>query len=266
MKITHATLLAALLLFPGAGRTEGNEDRSVFVDSRSVRSSHFVVRHEEPLAPAGVLNVLEGLHSKLLLDLGVFSPWAYHQPLTVYLYRDAESYHSRTGMAAYVKAHIRVQDKEVFGYMAPDFQRVMAHELGHLYFSQFFLAKSTHPPLWLNEGVATLMEWDYGLEGDRRALEHTLRNKGTIPFADFLAYSYQQAGPHDGERVGDWYNQAQSVTRLLVRGHGPRPFYTFCDGLRNGRLLDESLCSAYGLAIPDTTALERLWTQKLRAP
>lgn len=266
MKRLHSVLLAALLLSARAGRSEGNEDRSVFRDARSVRSSHFVVHHEEPLAPAGVLNVLEGLHGKLLLDLGVFSPWAYNQPLSVYLYRDAESYRSRGALAPYVKAHIRVMDKEVYGFMSPDFQRVMAHELGHLYFSQFFLAQSTAPPLWLNEGVASLMEWDYGLEGDRDAMDHFLRLKGTIPFNEFLAYSYQHAGPHDGEKVGLWYNQAQSVTRYLLRGHGPSSFYKFCDGLRQGRSLDDSLRTAYGMTIPDSAVLERLWRENLNAP
>lgn len=259
-------MVALLLVVARGGHSEGNEDRSIFGESRSVRSSHFVVRHEDPLAPAGVLNVLEGLHGKLLLDLGVFSPWAYNQPITVYLYRDAESYRSRAAMAPYVKAHIRVMDKEVFGFMSPDFQRVMAHELGHLYFSQFFLAKSTAPPLWLNEGVASLMEWDYGLDGDRSDMERYLRLRGTIPFNVFLAYSYQQAGPHDGEKVGLWYNQAQSVTRYLLRGHGPSAFYRFCHGLREGLSMDESLRGAYGMAIPDAGVLERLWRQTLETP
>lgn len=241
----------------------GTEDVSVFSESRVVRSSHFVLHYEDSMAPAGVLNTLEGLHAKLLLDLGVFSPWAYQESIHVYLYRDGESYAAHTGMNAWTAAHINILKKTVYGHSSSDFQRVLAHELGHLFFSQFFLAKSTAPPLWLNEGVATMMEWQYGLEGDQRAMDHQLRTLGTIPFDQFLNYNYAHAGAADGESVGVWYNQAQSVTRYLMRGFSQAQFLRFCDALRAGRTLDEALRAAYGLAIPDTAALEHLWKENL---
>ena len=243
----------------------GKEDVSVFSESRVVRSTHFVLHYEEQMAPAGVLNTLEGLHAKLLLDLGVFSPWAYRESIQVYLYRDGNSYAAHTGMNSWTLAHINVEKKTVYGHSASEFQRVLAHELGHLFFSQYFLAKSTAPPLWLNEGVATMMEWQYGLESDQKAMDRQLIAAGPIPFDQFLAYNYAHAGAADGESVGLWYNQAQSVTRYLMRGFPQAQFLKLCDGLRRGRSLDDSLQAAYGLAIPNTAALERLWRENLRA-
>lgn len=241
----------------------GNEDISVFSASRVVRSSHFVLHYEDQMAPAGVLNTLEGLHAKILLDLGAFSPWAYQESIHVYLYRDGESYAARTGMNPWTAAHINVMKKTVYGHSSNDFQRILAHELGHLFFSQFFLAKSTAPPLWLNEGVATLMEWQYGLEGDEIGLDRQLRQRGTIPFDEFLAFNYAHAGATDGEEVGRWYNQAQSVTRYLMRKFTQAQFLKFCESLRAGQSLNDSLKSAYGLAIPNTNALEQLWKENL---
>ena len=241
----------------------GNEDISVFPESRVVRSSHFVLHYEDQMAPAGVLNTLEGLHAKLLLELGAFSPWAYRESIHVYLYRDGESYAAHTGMNAWTAAHINIMKKTVYGHSSADFQRILAHELGHLFFSQFFLAKSVGPPLWLNEGVATMMEWQYGLEGDQKAMDRHLLMSGTIPFVQFLAYNYAHAGAADGEGVGLWYNQAQSVTRYLMRRFSQAQFLTFCEALRAGRTLDESLRAAYGLAVPDTATLERLWRESL---
>ena len=260
-------LLAAGLCFLPKGLSSfgGNEDIGVFSDSRVVRSSHFVLHFEDPLVPAGVMNTLEGLHAKLLLDLGTFSPWAYREPFHVYLYKDGPSYAAHTGMHSWTVAHIIVQNKTVYGYPGEKFQRVFAHELGHLFFSQYFLAASTAPPLWLNEGVATLMEWQYGLETDEKAMDRQLIAAGPIPFDQFLAFNYDHAGAADGESVGLWYNQAQSVTRYLMRRFSQTQFLKLCDGLRHGRSLDDSLQAAYGLAIPNTPALERLWQENLRA-
>ena len=161
-------LMGGVLLIPlSLFAFGGNEDISVFSNSKVVRSTHFVLYYEDPLAPAGVLNTLEGLHAKLLLDLGVFSPWAYQESIRVYLYKDGKSYAEHTGMNPWAVAHINVQKKTIYGHADSDFQRVLAHELGHLFFSQYFLAKSVAPPLWLNEGVATMMEWRYLLTVDR---------------------------------------------------------------------------------------------------
>ena len=143
--------LGGLLLLPLSLRAfGGNEDIRVFSESRVVRSSHFVLHYEDQMAPAGVLNTLEGLHAKLLLDLGAFSPWAYRVSIHVYLYRDGESYATNTGMNPWTAAHINILKKTVYGHSSSEFQRIFAHELGPLFFSQFFLAKSVVPPLWLN--------------------------------------------------------------------------------------------------------------------
>ncbi len=241
----------------------GKEDIGVFSKERVVSSTHFRLHHEDSFAPVGVLNTLEGLHAKLFLDLGDFSPWANQEPIHVFLYKDAASYAAHTGMPSWAVAHINVQMKTVYGHPAPDLQRVLAHELGHLFFTQFFLVKSTAPPLWLNEGVATLMEWQYGLEADQKAMDRRLLSEGRIPFVEFLSSNYAQAGEGDGERVGLWYNQAQSVTRFLMRGFSRAQFLRFCQELRLGRSLDESLHAAYGLAVPNTASLERLWRDSL---
>lgn len=257
--IASGLFLIPLSLF-GFG---GNEDVSVFSNSKVVRSTHFVLHYEDHMAPAGVLNTLEGLHAKLLLDLGVFSPWAYQESIQVYLYRDGKSYAEHTGMNPWAIAHINIQKKSIYGHSDSDFQRVLAHELGHLFFSQYFLAKTTVPPLWLNEGVATLMEWQYGLEADQSAMDRKLVASGTIPFDQFLSFNYARSGAGDNEAVGLWYNQAQSVTRYLMRGFSQAQFVRLCDGLRSGHSLDESLRGAYGFSIPDEKTLERLWKENL---
>lgn len=246
------------------------EDLSVFGPERIVRSTHFRVHHEDPSVPAGVLNTLEGLHARLLLDLGPFCPWAQTDPIDVYIYKNAQSYAERTGMPRWSNAYIVAERRTIHappGEITSDgrsaFQRVMAHELGHLFFTQFFLQKSTTPPLWLNEGVASLMEWEYGLERESDDVDRLLREKTPLPLKDLFAYSYQHAGEGDGDRVGLWYLQVQSVTRFLMRRFSRDQFVRFCGELRRGESVDAALRSAYGLAFPNTDALERLWRDTL---
>jgi hypothetical protein len=71
------------------------------------------------------------------------------------------------------------------------------------------------------------------------------------------------AGVNDKEEVGLWYNQAQSVTRYLMRDFSQAQFVQMCDELRGGRSLAQSLRTAYGLSIPDEKTLERLWRENL---
>ncbi len=240
------------------------EDKSVFSDERRVDSTHFRLSHEVAFAPAGILNNLEGLHAKLLLDLGAFSPWASREPIDIFLYKDAASYAAHTGVHAWASAHYNPQFRSIFGYPSADLTRVLAHELGHLFFTSYFFEKKTVPPLWLNEGVATLMEWDYGLEGEEGAMDRNLSRAGTAPLETFMKSGY--SGMSDSREASLWYMQAQSVTRFLMRRFSRAQFFTFCEALRAKKTLDDSLRAAYGFAVPDTAALERLWKESLTAP
>jgi len=240
----------------------GAESESVFRKERVVVSSHFLIHYEDAFAPPVVVSVLESLRAKLLLDLGAFSPKVTQEKTHVYLYKDPESYSRNTGMPSWAVAHVNVESRTVYATPSPQFQRVLAHELGHLYFTPFFTAKNVLPPLWLNEGVATLMEWDYGGEGDQERMTELLQERA-LPLVLFMATSYHDAGLNDGEAVGVWYTQAQSVTRYLMRGFSRAQFVTFCEGLRDGKTLDQSLRGAYGLAVPDGETLETLWRGSL---
>lgn len=241
-------------------RADGKkEDVSVFAPDRPVVSAHFRLHHEGNLAPAGVVYMLENLHARLSLDLGLFLAAAPSGALDVYLYASSDSYHTRAAPSPWAAAHIR--GRAIYGYESPAFQQTLAHELGHHFFGGYFLAKSTAPPLWLNEGVAQMMEWEYGLEKQAVAVDRWLAREGTIPFEEFFRFAYHDAPADDagGDAVTKWYRQAMSLTRYLMREFPPVLFLRFCEQLRAGRGLDEALASAYGAGIPDASALERQW-------
>lgn len=251
---------AVLLTLAAVVHAEGKkEDVSVFALDRPVLSAHFRLHHEGALAPAGVVYMLENLHARLSLDLGLFQAAAPGGVLDVYLYASSTSYHARAAPSPWAAAHIH--GRSIYGYESPAFQQTLAHELGHHFFGGYFLVASTAPPLWLNEGVAQMMEWEYGLEQQSAAVDRWLAREGTIPFDQFFQFAYHGAPADDagGEAVTKWYRQAMSLTRYLMREFPPVLFLRFCEQLRAGRPLDAALAAAYGAGLPDAAALERQW-------
>jgi hypothetical protein len=234
-----------------------------FPENRTVVSSHFIIHHENQFAPAGITGTLEGLRAKLLLDLRPLCPWAQNEPVHVFLYADADSYRSRAGANAWAGGHIAVAQRAIFVYEKDDLSRTLAHELGHLYFEKFFEGGKSGPPLWLNEGVATLMEWDYGLEKQASGVNRYVLRGPPIPLEEFMAFDYHDRGG-DSDVVSLWYAQASTVARYLLRGFSARQFMLFCASLKDGRPVEKALRSGYDNLIPDAPTLDRLWRESLK--
>ncbi|HOW28229.1 MAG TPA: hypothetical protein PK876_06985 [Elusimicrobiota bacterium] len=224
-------------------------------------TAHFVAQHESYYPPAGIANVLEELHGKLLMDLAPFAPWAQSGTIRVSLYKSPDSYRQATGAAPWVGGHIDVSQRKIFTFESPDFQRTMSHELAHLLFEDYFLSQNQQAPLWLNEGVASLMESDYGGSDDLDDEDALLRYH-PIPMDEFFRFNYHTSAP-TGPEVLKWYAQARSVTAFLMRRFSQGQFVTFCDSLRGGADTGTALKRAYYLQIPDSATLERLWRDSL---
>lgn len=166
-------------------------------------------------------------------------------------------------MPGWAGAHVDLATRQVFGYESERFQRTMAHELAHLFFDHYFVSQQAHPPVWLNEGVATLMEWDYGLAGEQERINKVLDRDAAMSLESFFAGAYQYGGDHSSGSVSLWYLQAYSLVKFLMRRFSIAQFSTLCRGLRAGRSLDEALRAAYGLQMTDARALEALWLDNL---
>lgn len=224
-------------------------------------SEHFLLRYEDPRLPPGILNDLEGLRAKLLLDLALFAPWAQEGRIEVRLYRDAESYRRQTGAPAWSGGQATLGLRRLDVFPGPSLRRTLAHEMAHLFFDDFFIAGSTRParaPTWLSEGVAVRMEWDYGLSGERPEARGD-----PLPLAELLRWSSQDS--HSSAAAARLYAQAYGLTRFLMTRFTPHQFFLFCDALRSGGSLDASLAASYGLPMPDSRALERLWLESREA-
>lgn len=231
-------------------------------DYQSVYSPHFTLFYEAPRPPAGILNDLEGIHSKLLLDLVSFAPWARNEKIRVVLYNNQESYHRHTPVAAWAGGHVDLVKRTIYCYETPNLRRTLAHEMAHLFFDDYFVGRKSHPPVWLTEGVATLMEWQYGLE-DTRPLEESGLLQLAIPLEEFFSMEY--GGRTEGEKVSRWYLQAYSIVKFLMRRFSHDQFVEFCRLVGAGQPIEEALRLGYGLQMDRLIDLERMWRRDLRA-
>ncbi|MBI5629567.1 MAG: hypothetical protein HY921_01645 [Elusimicrobia bacterium] len=225
-------------------------------------SPHFNVYAEAAPASEDFVRILENLHGNLMLDLAAFSPWANDQKVTIFLFNDQETYHDITGRPAWSGGASSVGRRKVYVYESEELPGILAHELCHIYYDSFFL-KGKPDPLWLSEGMATLVQVERGLAAPAWLRENMaiLSRGGGFPIADFMSVTTTAGSPDAKVRL--WYAQAYSLVRFLIRAQYRSNFYKFSSYLREGRDPAQSLSRAYGLPFNRLKALEYAWRHEL---
>ena len=231
---------------------------------RETTSPHFLVKHEMPWAPPGFVMNLERMHSRLRMDLGMFSPWMAKERIKLYLYKDSQSYLSgefkppswSNGVALYELKTVAVP----YNPDRKDLIRVISHETTHVLFEGYWHeAGFNGPPSWLNEGLAMMEENDAPDYPERSPWFQSMvlaKPDSFLPMKQFVALNPSQ-DLHDPSIVGDFYVQSFSIVYFLYRGHQRLQFKNFCEQLRDGRPVEQALWLAY--RYHDLKALEKDW-------
>lgn len=227
-------------------------------------TAHFTVFAEEKPASLEFLETLESLHANLMLDLAAFSPWARDERVTLYLFRSQEGYRRVTGRPAWSGGASAVKRRKIYVYESEELVGIVAHELTHIYFDSFFLTARGNP-LWLSEGMATLVQTERGLAAPNwlRSNLGLIKRGGGYALADFMRV--EDTSNASDEEIRLWYSQAYSVVRFLIRSQYRSSFYKFCKSLRDGANFDDSLYRAYGMPFNRAKALEYAWRYDLRS-
>lgn len=234
-------------------------------------SPHFAVSHEMAMMPSGLIISLEKMHSRLRLDLAMFSPWMSRERLKLYLYKTQESYRNgefeppawSNGIALYKKrtvvAHDQPEKKKLLD--------VISHETTHLLFESYWGEAGRSPPDWLNEGLAMLEEGESTEHPESTQWYQAmvfLPDKPLLRLQDLAKISPTKDLGDDKAKVELWYTQAYSLVHFLFRKHSRLQFKNFCSKLRDGKDLEESLWLVYRYrAVKD---LEKAWLDWLREP
>ena len=223
---------------------------------------HFNVYAEQYAASDRFLELLENLHGNLMLDLAPFSPWASDQKVSIFLFKNQDTYRRVTGRPPWSGGASSVPKRKVYVYESEELPGILAHELTHIYFDGFFIG-GENDPLWLSEGMATLVQVERGLAAPNWLKENLaqLEAGSGLPLETFMDVR-TTAGWSD-EKVRLWYAQAYSVVRYLIRTQYRSSYYKFASYLRDGRPMTESLYRAYGAPYTRVRALEIAWRHEI---
>ncbi|MBI4060458.1 MAG: hypothetical protein HY403_03425 [Elusimicrobia bacterium] len=225
-------------------------------------SRHFTVFAEQYPASERFIELIESLHSNLMLDLAPFSPWASNERTTIFLFKNQDTYRRVTGRPAWSGGASSVGKRKLYVYESEELPGIVAHELTHIYFDGFFL-KGVPDPLWLSEGMATLVQVERGLSAPNWLRENLERLEAGEGFSiEKLAAVSSTAGWPDA-KVRLWYAQSYSLVRFLIRTQYRSSFYKFSAHLRDGRPAPEALYRAYGAPYTRLIALEHAWRYEL---
>ncbi len=223
---------------------------------------HFTVYGEDDPPSQEFLDLLENLHGNLMLDLAPFSPWSNDTRVSVFLFQRQETYRRVTGRPAWSGAASSFADKRVYIYEGPDLPGMLAHELCHIYYDNFF-PKDRSDPLWLSEGMATMIQVERGLSTPnwlRQNLQLVERGGG-LSLPELMAVTNTVGMPD--AKVYLWYAESYSLVRFLLRSQHRSNFYKFSQFLSEGRTVTESLYRAYGMPYNRLKALEYAWRHQI---
>ncbi|MHB2025730.1 MAG: peptidase MA family metallohydrolase [Elusimicrobiota bacterium] len=225
-------------------------------------TTHFIIYSEGTAPSKKFLEMAELLHGNIMIDLAAFSPWAFDQRVTIFLFKNQKTYHTVTGRPEWSGGATSVENRRIYIYETPDIQSILAHELCHVYYDGFYIG-GTADPMWLSEGMATFMQVERGL-----AKPDWLRPNLKI-LEEGGGYSLTQlmnvttlSGASDAE-VQIWYTESYSIVRFLTRLAPKSGFYKFSDGIRNGENVTQALYAAYGMPYNRIKALEYAWRYDL---
>ena len=258
----RGALLTLLLVVPAGAAREGQG-----WDWRQTQTPHFIIKHQTSWLPAGFSMGAERVHSRLRMDLGMFSPWMSRDKIDLFVYLDQRSYIAgefhppkwSNGLAVYDRRAVAMPTMKDSRKMLS----VMAHETTHLLFDSYWRELRRSPPAWINEGLAMLEEAESADRPETSVwYQHmAYANPNKFPNLEtFFRVTPTTDLHNDQAAVGEWYIQAYSVTHFLLRKHSRLQFKSLCAALREGKPIEEALWRTYRYKrVADLDKKWRIW-------
>ena len=223
------------------------------------KSKHFLIYYQEASTDyiRRLVREAEHCYKNITEYLGFarFDFWIWDNRCKIFLYPDEQAYLVSTGVIGWSRGHVQVAKKEISTYMWQEmlFDTILPHEMGHIIFREF-VGFNRELPLWLDEGVACMQEYE---SKERLATAKCLVNlKLYTHFSDLSQI-------RDSSVIIPFifYNEAASIVDFLLRRFGRNKFVDFCRSMRDQPDWEQSLKGVYKIKGMDE--LEKLWVADL---
>lgn len=211
------------------------------------KSNHFIVHYKN--APEefirNLIDKAESYYSNIADDLGFrrYDFWTWDNRANIYIYDDAEDYHSSTGLPEWSMGAAQAQGKviQTFPYEEGFLETTLPHELGHIIFRESVGFNNPVIPLWLEEGVASYQE-KIKYADVNNFLKNSIKNGSFIALEDLSNIDVRLKF---GNSVYVFYAEAFSIVNYLISKFGRDNFVNFCRLLRDNKNFEKAVSSAY---------------------
>ncbi|MFH1678114.1 MAG: peptidase MA family metallohydrolase [Candidatus Omnitrophota bacterium] len=220
------------------------------------KSQHFVVYYQE--APVGFIDNLiskaENYYNSIMEELGFrrFDFWSWENRAKIYLYPNAEQFHSQTQRESWAGAVVSVNNRTIQSFVGQKdfFDSILPHEMAHIIFREF-VGQRIALPLWIDEGVASSQEKSYLAARLQNAKNLVLQNDYIKFYKFFEVYKLDDVSPQL------FYSQSASMIIFLMRNYGKERFLDFSRKIRDGIAWKKALFDIYHFK--DTDEMEEAW-------
>lgn len=210
----------------------------------TIKSIHFIVYFRDGLDDFAeqVVEKVEKLYDQIAEYLGFrrYNFWLWDKRAKVFIYRDAEDYHTQTAQPGWSTGCVLMREKKISTYPSKGnfLDSVLPHEMGHIVFREFVGFDNPNIPLWLDEGVAGYQEPARRF-GTARLVRKAIRDGKFLDINELATFN-----PHsclDSGLVDIFYAEAISIVDYLIKNFGRDKFVRFCQELRDTQSSAEGL-------------------------
>ena len=220
-----------------------------------VRTSHFLVYHAARSEETGrsMGEAAEKWYDLLTARLG-FEP---RGVIPVYLYPDRVSFARAAGVrrddSIVGLAQARVIRVDASGAFA-DVERVLAHEMVHVFIARRLYGNTPRIPLWMHEGMAQFFSGDWD-QNSLSLLQDAVPDGALFPLKEI-----ESRFPADQRGRAIAYAQSYSIVEYIARQFSPESLQDLIGEVRRGRRFDIAVLYSLGREMDE---VEREWRESL---
>jgi hypothetical protein len=214
--------------------------------------------------PRQILNKAENYYSTIADRIGYAryqNFWTWEERVPIIYFSSQEEFTRITHQPAWSKgfsvthlASVNLRMIVTFKGQEDFLTSTLPHEISHLILHDF-IGPQRSIPLWFDEGVAQLEEQRN--DQNDKTMARLVANGQSVPFT--ILQSIESGAGFDYRSASIFYAESLYIVDFLVKTYGKESFINLCRNIRDGKIFEEALRSAYYPAIDSSDQLQNAW-------